>query len=452
MERLNRCPGLRGNGVFGAFKSLGGAGTRLLFGLTLLAGPVVGGAADSLDINQMRQQIERLKQQRLDDEKRLRELEQRLNQAEYYWNQRGKGLPTAAPATDAARQTQTTADKKTAEQTAAPSTQNDEPVKEAPATKSAQAVYQEQGALFDRRFTLETGVTYSRFDRKQLALNGFLALDSIFLGDIAVDEVKADILTFDILGRWGISDRLQVDVAAPLMWRRTVYQSGGVGGNAARLSSAQATMEPKVRLGDVSTGLYYQLRPETATRPDIVWNVRIKAPTGSDPYGVKLISPDPNNTSLIVPEELPSGNGVWAVSTGLSFVKTIDPGILFANIGYFYNFPRRFNDISATAGTVTPGKVDLGNSIQYGVGIAFALNERTSLSMSYTQRLTAKTRTKVDGGDWVSVTGSDANTAILNLGVTHALSDKTTMITNLGVGLTPDASDVQIGVKFPHTF
>lgn len=451
MQWFNVCPRLRGGGVFGAFKKLRGSGLRLLFGLVLLTGPVASGAADSLDIEQMRQQIERLKEQRLDDERRLRDLEERLNWAERYWNQRGKGLPAAAPATDAASQA---AAEETAEQTATSSTptQDSEPVKEAPASKSAQAIYQEQHALFDRRFTLETGVTYSRFDRKQLVLSGFLALDSIFLGDIAVDEVKADILTFDILGRWGISERLQVDLAAPFLYRRTAYQSGGAGGDAAKLSAATVTMDPQVRLGDVSAGLYYQLRPETATRPDIVWNVRIKAPTGSDPYGIKLRQPDSSNTSLQVPEELPSGNGVWALSTGLSFVKTVDPSILFANISYFHNFPRHFDDISSTAGTVTPGDIELGDSIQYGLGIAFALSERTSLSMSYTQRITERSRTKVDGGDRQSIIGSEANSAILNIGVTHALSDKTTMITNLGVGLTSDAPDVQFSVKFPHTF
>ncbi|WP_230370715.1 hypothetical protein [Paludibacterium denitrificans] len=67
--------------------------------------------------------------------------------------------------------------------------------------------------------------------------------------------------------------------------------------------------------------------------PDIVWSLHAKAPTGSNPYGIKLI-PSAGNDNLSVPERLPTGNGVWAYSTGLSFVKTVDPAVLFASVGY----------------------------------------------------------------------------------------------------------------------
>lgn len=317
-----------------------------------------------------------------------------------------------------------------------------------PAPKSKEAVYQEQHVLFDRRFTLELGFSYSRFDRKQINLSGFLALDAIFLGTISVDDVEADIVTFDTLARWGISKRMQVDLTVPFMYRRTVFGSGGVGGDPGVQSETTVTLDPDFRLGDVSAGLYYQLRPETATNPDIVWNIRIKAPTGSDPFGVKVIR-DPSNDNLSFPEELPSGNGVWALSTGLSFLKTTDPAILFASVSWFYNFSERFSDISSTAGTKTPGRVKLGDSIQYGLGTAFALNERLSLSLSYSQRFVQKTRTKASGGNSTSVIGSDANVAVLNLGLTYAMSETLTMVVNLGVGLTPDAADVQLSIKFP---
>lgn len=322
-------------------------------------------------------------------------------------------------------------------------------VKVAPASRSAQSVYQEQHALFGGNFTLETGLSYTRSDRKQLALNGFLALDAIFLGDISVDEVKADILTLDVLGRWGITPRMQVDLDAPFLYRRTVYQSTGTSGDTTTTSEAEVTLERQVELGDMSAGLYYQLAPETTSRPDIVWNLRIKAPTGSDPYGIKTVPVD-GNTNLRVPEHLPSGNGVWSASTGLSFVKTVDPAILFANVGYFYNRQHDFGDIDSADGA-QPGTIKLGDSFQYGVGTAFAFNETTSLSLSFVHRLTAKSRFKKDGS-WSDIPGSEGNAATLNLGLAHALSKKTSMVFNLGMGLTPDAPDMTVGLKFPHTF
>jgi hypothetical protein len=325
-------------------------------------------------------------------------------------------------------------------------------VKVAPASRSAQSVYQEQHALFSGNFTLETGLSYTRSDRKQLALNGFLALDAIFLGDISVDEVKADILTLDVLGRWGVTPRMQVDLDAPFLYRRTVYQSTGTSGSTTTTSEAEVTLERQMELGDMSAGLYYQLAPETTSRPDIVWSLRIKAPTGSDPYGIKTVDVAGSNGNLRVPEHLPSGNGVWSASTGLSFVKTVDPAILFANASYFYNRQQDFDDISSDAAVVQPGTIKLGDSFQYGVGTAFAFNETTSLSLSFIHRLTAKSRVRPAGEGWQNIIGSDGNAATLNLGLAHALSKKSSMVFNLGMGLTPDAPDMTVGLKFPYTF
>jgi len=321
---------------------------------------------------------------------------------------------------------------------------------EAPASRSAQSVYQEQHALFNSNFTLESGLSYTRSDRKQLALNGFLALDAIFLGNISVDQVKADILTLDETARWGVTPRLQMDLDVPFLYRRTVYQSAGAGGSSQAVSEETVRLERPMEVGDVSAGVYYQLAPETASRADIVWNLRIKAPTGTNPYGIKTVT-SPDNSSLTVPEYLPSGNGVWAASTGFSFVKTVDPAILFANIGYFYNRPQDFNDINSADGN-QPGTIKLGDSFQYGVGTAFAFNETTSLSLSFVHRLTAKSRVRTDASGWQNIIGSDANAATLNFGLTHALSDKTSMVFGLGIGLTPDAPNMTVGIKFPYNF
>jgi len=423
-----------------------------VFSTALMSVPAAS-VADGISLDAIRQQVEALRRESRQTEDKLRRLEQSLRDAEAL-RQRGRGLPSAeptpavneppvAPATTAPNGT-TTGQPAT---TATPSGDK-EVVREAPKSKSAKAVYQEQHAVFDARFTLEAGFSYSHFDRKQLSLSGFLALDAIFLGDISVDTVKADILTFDLVGRWGLSNRMQVDIAAPFLYRRTVYESTAN----SQFYKETVSMDPDAQVGDVSFGLYYQLRPETATSPDIVWNIRLKAPTGSHPYGVKLRDASGGAGILTVPTELPSGNGVWSVSTGLSFVKTVDPAILFASLGYFYNLPRHFDDLSTQSGTASPGDVKLGDSIQYGLGTAFALSERTSLSFSYAQRFTSRSRTRLDGGGWSAVPGSDANSATFNIGMTHALSEQTSMVANLGVGLTPDAPDLQLSIKFPYSF
>ncbi len=330
---------------------------------------------------------------------------------------------------------------------------NEPVVKEAPASKAVETLLQEEHALFGRPFTLETGFSYSRYDRKQLILNGFLALDAIFLGNISVDSQEADIFTLDFTGRYSLSQRLQMDMNVPFLYRRTVFQKvGASGGSTSALNEEAVTTEPGVNVGDVSAGIYFQLKPETPANPDIVWNVRLKAPTGTHPYGVKTVELGSGSDTFTVPEELPSGNGVWSLSTGFSFVRTLDPAILFANVSYFHNFAQKFDDISSAQGTVTPGRVDLGDSLQIGLGLAFALNERLSMSFSYAHRLAGKSRIKTDGSDWTSITGSDANAVSINLGATYAMSDKLSMVTSVGIGLTPDAPDVIFSMKFPYSF
>ena len=88
----------------------------------------------------------------------------------------------------------------------------------------------------------------------------------------------------------------------------------------------------------------------------------------------------------------------------------------------------------------------------FGVaGVAFAFNERTSFSMSFSNRLSARARTRVDGQPWLKVIGSDANAAMFNLGVTYAMSQNATVVGLLGIGLTPDAPDFTLGFKIPYS-
>lgn len=320
------------------------------------------------------------------------------------------------------------------------------------ASKSAQAVYQEQHALFERKFTFEPGLSYAYSDRNQISLNGFLALDAIFLGSVSVDKVKSHNFTLDLTGRYGLTPNTQVDLNIPYLYRYTVYESAGQGSVGTQYSSGSAYLSPRFRVGDINGGVYYRLLTESESRPDLVWNFRVKAPTGSSPYGIKTIRPQSTNSSLNYPEELPSGTGTWAVSTGLSLVKTTDPAILFANLGYFYNLSRHFDDISSNPGQVVPGSIKLGDSVQYGLGMAFALNDSTSMSFGYTQRVTFLSRTKIDGQSWQDVSGSEGNAAILNIGATHAISNRGSLVFGIGIGLTNDAPDIQVSAKLPYQF
>ena len=317
--------------------------------------------------------------------------------------------------------------------------------------QSVSNLYDEASGFFGGgKFSFETGVTYSRYDTRQLILNGFLALDSIFLGNINLDRIKADTWTLDLTGRYNFDNRWQFDLNVPVVYRESTYQSGGANNGAAGVTSEETvTRDPTI--GDVNFGIAYKFMDESINSPDAVVTLRVKAPTGKDPFGIKLRQSQAN-TNLFVPDDLPTGNGVWSITPGLSLVKTFDPAVLFGTLSYTHNLEESFDDISSTVNQKIPGKVRIGDSFQLGAGIAFALNEKMSMSFSVSDLIQKKSKLKQDGGDWESVVSSDANAGYFNIGMTVAASDNLTIVPNLSIGLTDDAPDFTFSLKFPYYF
>ncbi|WP_327437905.1 hypothetical protein [Pseudomonas donghuensis] len=316
--------------------------------------------------------------------------------------------------------------------------------------QSVSNLYDEASGFFGGgKFSVETGLTYTHYDTRALVLNGFLALDSIFLGSINLDRIKADNWTLDLTARYNLDQRWQFDINVPVVYRESTYSSGGAGG--AGPVSSDATVRRDPTIGDVNFGVAYKFLDESENLPDAVVTLRVKAPTGKDPYGIKLVN-DPTNDNLSVPESLPTGNGVWAITPGISLVKTFDPAVLFGSLSYTYNMQDSFSDISPAINTKVPGDVKLGDSWQIGAGIAFALNEKMSMSFSFSDQFASKSKIKPDGSDWQSIPNSDYNAANFNIGMTLAATDNLTIVPNLSIGLTDDAPDFSFSLKFPYYF
>ncbi|MEJ2060326.1 MAG: hypothetical protein P8Y64_07545 [Gammaproteobacteria bacterium] len=386
----------------------------------------------SAEIARLKAQIHLLEQEGRQYRTQLEQTRKRLEILEAM-QERGKGTPEGDTA---------------GTQKVAQAESGDTEARKTPApSRSAQAVYEEQHALFQNKLTVEPSFTYAYSAANNLNLNGFYALGSIFLGSLTVQKVRSHTTTFGLLTRYGFTPRFQVDLDMPFLYRQATYLSTDSSNNAVEKTTR---VDPSPAVGDVSLGFNFRVLQETLNRPDLVTYLRVKAPTGDPPYGIKTETAADGN--LKYPSKLPSGNGVWAASVGFSTVKTVDPAILFANLGYTYNFSRHFKDISSTPGTTQPGSVLLGDSIQFGLGMAFALNETTSVSMSYSQTFISKTKLKSDGGEWQGVAGSEANPALFSIGGTHSLGARTTMGVTLGVGLTPDAPNLQVSFRFPYRF
>jgi hypothetical protein len=409
---------------------------------------------DQADVAALVNELQTLKSSYAQEVRRLRELDMQVQalQARLQGKVPATTLPSeaAAPAAQPLASSATPGTQRASNPASEAGSQAE--AEQAKPTRSMQDALLQEHAVFDRKLTIENSLSYSRYDRKQLTLNGFLALDAIFLGNIAIENVESDSLTYDLAARYGLSPRWTLNVDVPYLGRKTVYQKGGAGGSAAAIAEEQTTGSG---IGDVSLSANYKLFAETGAIPDTVLTFGVTAPTGQAPYGIdwKVIERDNDQyIRFAVPSKQPTGNGVWQANIGASLVKTMDPAIMFANLGYIHSFPRSFSDIDTDPQTRTPGRVKLGDSYYFGAGVAFAFNERTSLSLSFSDKLSAKASLRNKDTPWTKIIGSDANAATFNMGVTYALNQRTTMVTLLGIGLTPDAPDYSITFKVPYMF
>jgi opacity protein-like surface antigen len=88
-----------------------------------------------------------------------------------------------------------------------------------------------------------------------------------------------------------------------------------------------------------------------------------------------------------------------------------------------------------------------GDSIEIGLGMAYALNEKLSTSLSYQQRYYFKT--EQNGKE---LADTDFNVASVNFGVNHAITERVSVSVSVGVGLTNDAADTTVEIRLPIRF
>ena len=274
----------------------------------------------------------------------------------------------------------------------------------------------ERGGVLLKKGTwqIDPSLTYVHTSANKIAVEGYTVLPVLVIGEISTERVKRDILIQSITARYGVRNNLQLELTVPHRYqheRITVE------------SPASETIRDLSGLGDVSAGVFYQCAYEKGMIPDMVAGLSVKAPTGKEPYG----------------HDIGLGTGHWGLKSTLVAVKASDPAILFSNLGYTYNFQR--SDIEGF-GTIKPG-----NSVNYGVGVAFALNYQIALSFQLSQSITEKMR--LNGN---SVPSSYSNVAQLKYGLTWSLSKDLSCEFSASHGLTTDSPDLVLELSFPFKF
>ncbi|MBN3039810.1 MAG: transporter [Candidatus Omnitrophica bacterium] len=277
-----------------------------------------------------------------------------------------------------------------------------------------EALVSKGGLLLPKgKFQYEPSVTYAHVSANNISFQGLTTIGNlVLLGLIDSQKIKRDITIISETFRYGLLDNWQIDAKVPYKFQYERVSTG----NTSEISRDHSG------IGDVEAGVYHHLIHENGAIPDIVLGVTQKFDTGKSPY----------NTDIGL------GTGHKATNFSLVWVKSADPAILFGSLGYTMNYEDDIENF---------GKVDPGNTYQYTLGTAFALNYNLSLSLAI-EHLFAEKMT-VNG---IDVMGSLSNAASFKTGVSWAINDNLSMQFDSAYGLTEDAADFVLEIRFPITF
>jgi len=288
-------------------------------------------------------------------------------------------------------------------------------------------MFNQRGILTPRgSLVLEPSFQYIQSSVSRVALEGYTILPAITIGLIDVREVSRVTYVTNLAGRLGLSRRLEFEGRIPYVYRsdQTVTRP------LATPSTRDDVFDVSgAALGDIEGALRYQFN---FSAPYFIGNLRVRIPTGSDPFRV----PRDENSGL--PTELPTGAGMWAFQPSITFVHLSDPAVIFGNLSYIYTVERNVGGVF--------GRIDPGDVVGLSIGSGFALNQQISLSFGFEHNTVLKTTQ-----NGVEVTNvRNLSLGSLLLGYSYR-GTKRTVSVSLSAGVTADAPDVQLTLRVPFT-
>ncbi len=296
---------------------------------------------------------------------------------------------------------------------------------------------------------LEPSFQYAYSSSNQVSLVGYTVIPSLLIGLIDVRQLKQNTFTAAMTGRFGISNRMEIEGKLPYVYRSNSTVSREIFTGSAVDNVFDTSGKS---LGDAEITARYQLNDGGAALPYMIGSLRFKSRTGKDPFEVvtdcvtRCIG---NTTGTGLPLDLPTGSGFYTLQPGLTWLLPSDPVVFFGSFSYAFNFKR--SDVSRRVQggqTEFLGDVRAGNIFGMNFGMGMALNEKSSFSIGVD--LNSVGRTKQNG---VPVPGSvRTQLATLLLGYSYRYNPKTTVSLSVGAGLTRDTPDLTLTARIPFSF
>ena len=312
-------------------------------------------------------------------------------------------------------------------------------------------LFEQPGVLTARgKMVLEPSAQFGYSSSNRVVLVGYTIIPALLIGLVDVREVKRNTFTGAITGRYGLTNRAELEIKIPYVHRSdsTVSREVFTGTGVDRVFDTSGH-----GIGDVEMALRYQLNDGAPDKPYYVAGLRVKTRTGTDPFSVvtdcSVRCVGPNATGTGLPLELPTGSGFYAVQPSLTWLYSSDPAILFGSVSYLHNFKRSDLSRKVLEGQWEPlGTVEPGDVAGFNFGLGLALNDKALISFGYDHSSVARTRQ-----NGVAVPGSvRTQLGTLLMGFSYRISDKRTINIAVGAGLTRDTPDVQLSFRLPMTF
>ena len=336
-------------------------------------------------------------------------------------------------------------------QTQAPTT----PVGKAPRRDSrppeVAPLFEQPGVLTQKgKYVLEPSLQFGYSSSNRVALVGYTIIPALLIGLIDVREIKRNTFSAALTGRTGISNRLEVEMKVPYVYRSdsTVSREVFTGTAVEKVFDTSGKA-----IGDVELAARYQLNQGGADKPYYIGGLRFKTRTGRDPFDVvtdcvrRCIGENVTGTGL--PLELPTGSGFYSIQPSLTWLFPSDPAIFFGTFSYLHTFKR-----SGVSRQVLDGERDSlgdlapGGVIGFNFGMGLALNEKASISFGYDHSSIARMRQ-----NGATVPGSvRTQLGTLLIGYSYRLNEKRTLNVSIGAGVTRDTPDVSLTVRVPFSF
>ncbi len=330
----------------------------------------------------------------------------------------------------------------------APAQEPTAPVGQPPAeTRAPQVapIFEQRGVLTPRgQVVLEPSLQYAYSSGSRIALAGYTIIPAILIGVVDVREIKRNSFTAALTGRYGITNRFEVEARVPYVYRSDSTLARPIAsGEASDFLYETSTSH----LGDIDFTARYQLNEGGLDRPYYVGSLRFKTRTGLDPFEVSKVVV-PLSGGQVLDAKLPTGSGFYSLQPGITFIYPSDPAVLFGGLSYTYNFERKNVSVHTATGVSEVGDVKAGDIIGFNFGMGLAINERSSFSVGYDHASVGKTKINAVNAPL----SQRVQLGTLLLGYSYRFAPNKSVNVSLGVGTTRDAPDTQLTLRMPITF